>query len=91
MDLDGPRPRPFADLPDTVDFLHRFQNSLLAVYKKGQERMHRFMMVWQRRFIQKGFPSVHIMLKRSVRHADTVCLATSQGLVPFHIQEFIFK
>jgi hypothetical protein len=76
---------------DTADFAHIRQNSPLAIYEKGQQGMHRLMMIPQRRFVQKGFPSPHIMLKQGVGHADTVCLARSQDFIALHRKEFVFK
>jgi hypothetical protein len=76
---------------DTADFAHIRQNSPLAVYEKSQQGMHRLMMISQRRFVQKGFPSLHIMSKQGVGHADTVCLAPGQDAVALHLKEFVFK
>lgn len=76
---------------DTVDFAHIRQNSPLAIYKNGQKGMHRLAMIPQRRFVQKGFPSLHIMSKQGVGHADTVCLAPGHDAIGLHLKEFVFK
>jgi hypothetical protein len=76
---------------DTADFAHIRQDSSLTVYKKCKQGMHRFMIIPQGRIVEESFPSLHIVSKQGVGHADTVCLALSQDAIALHLKKLVFE
>jgi hypothetical protein len=76
---------------DTADFVYIRQDTLLTVFKMSQQGIRRFMMISQRRFVQKSFPPLHLMLKQRVGQANAVRLAMGQDIIGFHLKEFVFE